>query len=735
MISVLVDTNQDGYADSAGYDMTGDGIVDSLDTTGDGRIDTVIVITKAASPPPTPSTGDSSKPATADGHQDLARSEELARQVYQVIDTDGDGNISKLELVSAMQRSEPVNDFVLPGIDCSNALKDEHAFEAIDTVFDDISGGSRRISCDAWLAYFSKAKKSPPDAEEAKLRDVFSLIDLTGSGSISSFELLSALHSYSSAASLLLPGVDRLSILKDQKSFDAACALFDDMSGGRKRVRLSDFLAYMRKPKTDDAQKQKTLKQPLKDRLRQLASKWRRADDEEDNLTHRAPDAGKLKPHHDKPRSEKYILIIGAGFGREINPRQTSMVRLAGFQIQWVEVPNPEQDRFAIMHYLGLVTDAIDRFRPDCIVSASKGDPYVIALWQRGLWKGPTVMINAHPDLRQLPKDTSIVLAHGSNDELYKWSRADLEFLISTGSTNRCFLYYTGDSGWFSGGFTRRGDMHNMESLLSYDCLPRLIDAAMCCEGPEMHMIWSWRDRMQSQRLEAEEWLSYCPELLRDRWTSTNHRGMDDQKLYQVLKSSEEFAKIETIFRSAPVEPASYRCATQDFQWERTAILRIERVENGLLEIGSTKPYYKSLRRSIEDQGLEFQPGVHTRWAFHGTNAIDSIIMDPMTGFQPLASGTRLGSLWGSGTYFARDARYVVEGNFCPPAADGSKQMLLCLLMTGMPCLGDPQHHGVLPFRQKPHRYNSAVDSLSSPEIFVTMHPGAAYPAYLITYI
>jgi len=240
---------------------------------------------------------------------------------------------------------------------------------------------------------------------------------------------------------------------------------------------------------------------------------------------------------------------------------------------------------------------------------------------------------------------------------------------------------------------------------------------------------------MQSQRLEAEEWLTYCPELLRDRWTSTNHRGMDDEKLYQVLRSSEEFAKVETIFRSTPIEAASYGVATHEYEWQRTRILRIERVENGSMEIGSTKPYYKSLKRSIEDQGLEFQPGVHTRWAFHGTDAIDSIIMDPMTGFQPLASGTRLGSLWGSGTYFARDARYVVEGNFCPPAADGSRQMLLCLLMTGMPCLGDPQHHGVLPFRQKPHRYNSAVDSLSSPEIFVTMHPGAAYPAYLITYM
>merc|ERR1712110_1267472 len=99
---------------------------------------------------------------------------------------------------------------------------------------------------------------------------------------------------------------------------------------------------------------------------------------------------------------------------------------------------------------------------------------------------------------------------------------------------------------------------------------------------------------------------------------------------------------------------------------------------------------------------------------------------NPVSGFQPLAAGTRNATLWGSGTYFARDAQYVAGSRFCdPPAADGTRQMLMCLLMTGMPCLGDPEHKGVLPFRQKPHRYNCAVDSLSSPEIYIIQNPGA----------
>merc|ERR1712070_1324345 len=97
----------------------------------------------------------------------------------------------------------------------------------------------------------------------------------------------------------------------------------------------------------------------------------------------------------------------------------------------------------------------------------------------------------------------------------------------------------------------------------------------------------------------------------------------------------DEFNKVASVFMAAPVELASYR-GVSDADWQRTSILRVERVENGLLE-HSENTYYECVRKSIEDQGLIFEPGVHTRWAFHGTDQIESIIEDPMTGFQPLA--------------------------------------------------------------------------------------------------
>jgi len=279
---------------------------------------------------------------------------------------------------------------------------------------------------------------------------------------------------------------------------------------------------------------------------------------------------------------------------------------------------------------------------------------------------------------------------------------------------------------------------HGQDSLCSHDCMPRLIDAAMCPDGPEVHVLRSWRARLSDERQEAERQLGYGPEGLRRRWRSPGGRGMDDQKLFEVPPASCEFRHVEAAFLAPPREAPAYSDGAQE-EWDRVRVVAVHRVENGAAFERSTKPYHDSLRKSVEDQGIEFEPGTHTCWAFHGADAatIQTIVSDPIAGFQPLAaSGTSGGSApWGSGTYFARDARRLAASGLCAPlAADGTRSVLMCLLSTGVPCLGDPQHNGVLPMRQSPHRYNCTVDSLSSPETYVLQHPGAAHAAYLITF-
>jgi hypothetical protein len=94
-------------------------------------------------------------------------------------------------------------------------------------------------------------------------------------------------------------------------------------------------------------------------------------------------------------------------------------------------------------------------------------------------------------------------------------------------------------------------------------------------------------------------------------------------------------------------------------------------------------------------------------------------------------SGSAVGSLWGQGLYFARDSQY--SKGFAGRNKDGSLELLLCLVVTGLSTLGDgafkklPSFHGST-------SYHSAVDCLSNPEIFVVQKHSAAYPAYVVTF-
>lgn len=627
------------------------------------------------------------------------------REAFNNMDTDGSGSLSKLKLITALARDAELAAFALPGVDCGAIMSDERSFDAADALFDSISKGKHRISLADFASHFKGLAEVEKKAKSKKeeMRETFDLIDADKSGSVSKLELIAAVQQNQAVDDFILPGWDSSGVMSDEAHFDRVDAVFEAIAGGRKRFCFTDFERYFGKV-------------GAKPRLRTKTTDFR------------------------NQREMKRVFIIGPGFGRELNPAQGKMLEQAGFQVHWCwqNLPNPESPNFPVAPYLDQIKAELDQVQPDIVACASKGGVYLVGLWQRRYWLGPTLLINAHPTCQVLPQGTTVVLAQGSNDEVYTRSRAELESLIATGSENKCFLYYVANSGFLPNGQRSRvGDQHNMASLVVNDCLPRLIDAALCDEGPEVHMVRSWRDRLTHSRLDAEASLGYLPEQLRGRWASTYQRGKEEQKLFDVAPDSAEYQSVLTVFKAHPKETPAYYIAPESV-WDKTRVVRIQRVENGYQEDGCVRPYYETMRRSLEDKKIEFEPGTHTVWAFHGTadrKAIESIVTNPVAGFQPLASGSRGASLWGLGTYFARDASYVAHGGFCgPPSPDGTRQMLMCLLATGIPCLGDPQHKGVLPFRAKPHRYNSSVDSLSSPEIYIIQHPGAAIAAYLITY-
>merc|ERR1711937_825327 len=123
-------------------------------------------------------------------------------------------------------------------------------------------------------------------------------------------------------------------------------------------------------------------------------------------------------------------------------------------------------------------------------------------------------------------------------------------------------------------------------------------------------MMWSWREKLGEQRIEAEKWLGYSPQDLRRFWVSGQHRCLENRNIHEVPYGSEEFQRIASVFLDSPKEQAFYQ-GISHVAWQHTGIVRIERIENGLQEAGSAQPYFEFLQKSLEDQGISFEPGLH----------------------------------------------------------------------------------------------------------------------------
>jgi len=624
-----------------------------------------------------------------------------ALEACRKIDADKDGSISALELVSAARKDPQLAVLLLPGATAAVLSDEEEMVDAVDSLFEAIASGRKRITY-ADLADHLSGSGAQTLANEEEIRSVYGMIGADADGTVSRWALFDAVRRHERVARQLLPDADPAR--SDEDTFDEVQRAFEQLGEGRARLALADFLRHLGRP---------------------------------------APAASQAAARPGQDRASKRLLAVSAGLGRGADLQKALMVEKAGFQVHWtVPLPCPDGAAgFDMQPHLRGLKETIDRVQPDVVLCASFGGAYVARLWETGLWAGPTVMINVHPSCGRLPQGVPVVLAHGGNDASYPASRESLEALAASASPNHCFLLYSGDSGQLgTGQKSRVGDGHRMDSLLLHDCLPRLIDAALGADGPELHFMRTWRERLTTERLEAERSLGLTPEELRRFWASPGRKGLGDRRLFQVSAGGEEFQWVCRLFQALPLERQTYQLSPEE-AWAQVRIVDVQRVENGLQLEGSTKPYHDALCRALQDQGVGLEPGVHTCWAFHGCGAdasvMDSIVGNPIAGFQPLASGSRGASLWGTGTYFAREAKYVVDGGFCgAPGAGGSRRVLLCLLQLGTPCLGDPRHRGVLPLRPAvaPHRYSSSVDSLSSPEIFITQHHGAAHPAYVITF-
>ena len=166
-------------------------------------------------------------------------------------------------------------------------------------------------------------------------------------------------------------------------------------------------------------------------------------------------------------------------------------------------------------------------------------------------------------------------------------------------------------------------------------------------------------------------------------------------------------SKTKTVYveMSDPVYDQISKRVRQSFP--NSCICWIEEVQNPNLQKS-----YDELKLKIGNEKL----------LFHGTSeeAINSIAAG---GFNPEFNKA---SAYGKGTYFAEKASYSFS--YMKQGRDGVAYMFLCTVLTGRLCRGSNQ------LVINTENYDSAVDNLDNPTIFVSPHAAAAYPKYIISF-
>uniref|UniRef100_A0A665UJ11 Poly [ADP-ribose] polymerase n=1 Tax=Echeneis naucrates TaxID=173247 RepID=A0A665UJ11_ECHNA len=144
---------------------------------------------------------------------------------------------------------------------------------------------------------------------------------------------------------------------------------------------------------------------------------------------------------------------------------------------------------------------------------------------------------------------------------------------------------------------------------------------------------------------------------------------------------------------------------------------------------------YEAQKKHISDKNGQRDAG--EKLLYHGTSRYnaDGIMK---TGFSRSFAGLNgnESTSFGRGTYFSINANYSSHSDFCRPAADGSKVMFVARVLTGKYSQGLKSMKAPPPINaQHPHdRYDSVVDNMDVPSMYVVFHDNQAYPDYLITF-
>eukprot|EP00118_Oscarella_pearsei_P023262 m.275493 g.275493 ORF g.275493 m.275493 type:complete len:1563 (+) comp40601_c0_seq2:2453-7141(+) len=212
------------------------------------------------------------------------------------------------------------------------------------------------------------------------------------------------------------------------------------------------------------------------------------------------------------------------------------------------------------------------------------------------------------------------------------------------------------------------------------------------------------------------------------------HAAVDVPSLWSCRKLGSELLRF-----LLPSDSEEYQRVTKAFNStfanNSAKIQKVERVECPDLYHG-----YLNKKKTLEEkrkQEIESGKAVLKLELFHGTatdhHNIDQIITH---GFNRSYAGKAAGTAFGQGVYFAKMSS--LSHRYTKPDLNGDRTMFYCYVLMGLSVVGNPsmvEPPLTDPSASKVDRYDSTVNNLKNPTIFVSCYRDyMAFPAYVITY-
>ncbi|XP_070569307.1 protein mono-ADP-ribosyltransferase PARP14-like [Ptychodera flava] len=194
----------------------------------------------------------------------------------------------------------------------------------------------------------------------------------------------------------------------------------------------------------------------------------------------------------------------------------------------------------------------------------------------------------------------------------------------------------------------------------------------------------------------------------------------------------------EPVAQDKPFKLVSLDLSTSEYQNVKSAFIEklddsrnvvdihIERVQNSKLY-----RQYMVLKQNMDARKSGVQ---NERNLYHGTKEESSTLINA-TGFNRSFAGLHAAA-YGKGSYFAVKSEYSAGRTYSPPDDNGYKYIYQCKVLTGEYARG--KQDMMVPPPKNPNNpticYDSVVDKIDNPTIFVVFNDALAYPEYLIKF-